>query len=158
VAEFLKRNYEGAPKTVTAIKKIMDGERNLETLRVELSRQSFLVILRMLQRLNGERIGDNRRKMEEDIQRLDPPAQQEQDVTLPQLLELVERAASGDQELGGQLFTSFQQMARDEKPAMSTLGNVLLRVLVGERNPNLDALPDEVASAIRGMLGRLKNK
>ena len=41
---------------------------------------------------------------------------------------------------------------------MSALGNVLLRVLVGDKNPNLDGLPDEVASAVRGLLGRLKNK
>ena len=84
--------------------------------------------------------------------------QQQGDITLPQLLELVERAAGGDQELGGQLFGAFQQMAQDENPEMSELGNVLLRVLVGEREPNLDSLPDEVASAVRGLLGRLKNK
>ena len=35
-------------------------------------------------------------------------------VTLPQLLELVERAAKGDKELGGQLFTAFQQMCAGE--------------------------------------------
>jgi hypothetical protein len=33
---------------------------------------------------------------------------------------------------------------------MSKLGNVLLRVLVGERNPDLTGLPDEIASALRG--------
>jgi hypothetical protein len=35
---------------------------------------------------------------------------------------------------------------------------VLLRVLVGEREPDLSKLPDEAASAVRGLLGRLKNK
>jgi len=84
--------------------------------------------------------------------------QQQQGVTLPQLLELVERAAGGDKELGGQLFTAFQQMGRSGDELNSKLGNVLLRVLVGEREPNLDGLPDEIASAIRGLLGRLKNK
>jgi hypothetical protein len=83
---------------------------------------------------------------------------EEQGVTLPQLLELVERAAGGDQQLGGQLFGAFQQMAKADDPAMSALGNVLLRVLVGDKNPNFEGLPDEVASAVRGLLGRLKNK
>jgi hypothetical protein len=49
-------------------------------------------------------------------------------------------------------------MARGDDLAVSALGNILLRVLVGERNPDLSQLPDDVASAIRGMLGRLKNK
>jgi hypothetical protein len=83
---------------------------------------------------------------------------QEGGVTLPQLLEFVERAAKGDKELGGQLFTAFQQMSRADEPTSSALGNVLLRVLVGEREPDLSKLPDEVASAVRGLLGRLKNK
>ena len=86
----------------------------------------------------------------------EPP--QQQGVTLPQLLELVERAAKGDKELGGQLFTAFQQMSRVDDPTSRALGNVLLRVLVGEREPDLSKLPDEVASAVRGLLGRLKNK
>jgi hypothetical protein len=60
--------------------------------------------------------------------------------------------------LGGQLFTAFQQMSRDEDAGISALGNVLLRVLVGEREPDLSKLPDELASAVRGLLGRLKNK
>jgi len=63
-----------------------------------------------------------------------------------------------DKELGGQLFNAFQQMARADDPAMSALGNVLLRVLIGEHEPDLSQLPDEVASAVRGLLGRLKNK
>jgi hypothetical protein len=84
--------------------------------------------------------------------------QQQQGVTLPQLLELVERAAGGDQQLGGQLFNAFQQMARSGDAFQSALGNVLLRVLVGDKNPDLSQLPDEVASAVRGLLGRLKNK
>jgi hypothetical protein len=79
-------------------------------------------------------------------------------LTLPQLLERVERAAGGDQELGGQLFNAFQQMARSGDEFNRALGNALLRVLLGERNPNLDGLPDEVASALRGILGRLRNK
>ncbi len=84
--------------------------------------------------------------------------QGESGVTLPQLLDLIERAAGGDQQLGGQLFGAFQQMSRAEDATMSALGNVLLRVLVGEREPDLSKLPDELASAVRGLVGRLKNK
>ncbi len=86
------------------------------------------------------------------------PSQQsaQEGLTLPQLLELVERAAGGDKELGGQLFSAFQEMARSDDPARSALGNTLLRVLIGDTNPDLSALPAEVASAVRGMLGRLR--
>ena len=37
------------------------------------------------------------------------------------------------------------------------LGGVLARVLVGDRSPKLDALPPELASAVRGMLARLRD-
>jgi len=49
-------------------------------------------------------------------------------------------------------------MSRADDPTSSALGNVLLRVLVGERQPDLSKLPDDLASAVRGLLGRLKNK
>jgi hypothetical protein len=48
-------------------------------------------------------------------------------------------------------------MARTGDDFNRALGNALLRVLVGDHNPDLSTLPDEVASLIRGMLGRLKN-
>jgi hypothetical protein len=81
----------------------------------------------------------------------------QQGLSLPQLLDLVERAAGGDHELGGKLFPMLQQLSRADEKEISMLGNVLLRVLVGERNPDLSALPDESTSAIRGLLGRLKH-
>jgi len=159
---YLEREYQkiqGADeweKGAQAFQRLVAGERNFELLAEGLGRTQALIIRRILQALSG---GDGQQvaKDSQPSAANDRP-QQEQGVTLPQLLELVERAATGDKELGGQLFTAFQQMARDDIPAMSVMGNVLLRVLVGERNPNLDGLPDEVASAIRGMLGRLKNK
>jgi len=79
-------------------------------------------------------------------------------VTLPQLLEYVESAANGDTKMGEQLFPDLQKMSRNSDPTISALGNVLLRVLIRDFNPKLDGLSDEVASAVRGMLGRLKNK
>jgi hypothetical protein len=49
-------------------------------------------------------------------------------------------------------------MVSEVNPGLRALGNVLLHVLISERNPNLDDLPDEQASAVCGLLGRLKNK
>ena len=146
-----------------AIKAIWLGERNAQKLTESIDRNSALIIRRILQLLSGEAaIQDDRQTNEENHPQPtvngQAQPQQEQGMTLPQLLELVERAAGGDQQLGGQLFSAFQQMARDDDPGMSKLGRVLLSVLVGERDPDLDGLPDDVASAIRGMLGRLRNK
>ncbi len=141
---------------LTVIRRIMDGERG-DNLYDRLNNLTdALIVTRILQVLSEG--------TESSLASSQPstanhqPQQQEQGVTLPQLIQLVERAAGGDKELGGQLFTAFQQMGRDENPAMSALGKVLLSVLVGERNPDLSQFPDEVASMIRGMLGRLKNK
>ena len=81
-----------------------------------------------------------------------------QGLTLPQLLDLVERAARGDRELGGQLFEAMRRLAGDpgQPPQMRALGKVLVSILVGERDPNLDGLPPELASAVRGLLARLR--
>lgn len=164
-----------------SVRRILSGERDFGGLTEGLSRTPSLIIRRILQALEGgtvdggqQTVDSGRETVENgprstDNGRAQRPSPQPstltgtrpkegEGVTLPQLLELVERAAGGNQQLGGQLFNAFQQMARDENPAMSALGNVLLRVLVGDKNPNLDGLPDEVASAVRGLLGRLKNR
>jgi tetratricopeptide (TPR) repeat protein len=144
-------------KGAEAVKRLVAGERDMSVLTEGLERTIALVVIRALQVLNGDNAQQTTDHPSPAVNGQSQP-QQEGRVTLPQLLELVERAAKGDKELGGQLFTAFQQMARDEDKFQSALGNVLLRVLVGEREPNLDALPDEVGSAVRGLLGRLKNK
>ena len=84
-------------------------------------------------------------------------------MTLPQLFELVERAvSSGDQELGGQLFGVFQNMSGDPNapPELQELFKVFVLILIGDKSPTLDALqtasPD-LASAVRGLVGRLRN-
>ncbi len=133
-------------------RRMLAGERDIASLTDGMARTSGLIVRRILQVLNG----DNGQSSTVNSQ--PQPQQQEQGMTLPQLLELVERAAGGDKELGGQLFTAFQQMAKADDAFQSALGNALLRVLDGEREPDLSQLPDEVASAVRGMLGRLKNK
>jgi hypothetical protein len=144
---------------VDAIKAIWAGERDTTKLTEGIDRNSSLIVRRILQVLNG----DTKSPAANSQATLPQPSPargegEEQGVTLPQLLELVERAAGGDQQLGGQLFNVFQQMARSGDAFQSALGNVLLRVLIGDKNPNLDGLPDEVASTVRGMLGRVKNK
>jgi tetratricopeptide (TPR) repeat protein len=143
-----------------SIQKLVAGERDFAKLTDGMDREISLIIRRILQALNGEQTADRGPQTEENRPRstVNGQPQQEQGMTLSQLLEMVERAADGDQQLGGQLFTAFQQMARAEDPLLSALGGVLLRVLIGERNPNLDGLPDDLASAVRGLLGRLKNR
>jgi tetratricopeptide (TPR) repeat protein len=134
---------------IIAIRRILNGERGME-LFDDLDDINSAIVRRVLKGLlmDGE-IPTSKHS---------PQKGEEQGVTLPQLLEYIERAAKSDKELGGQLFTAFQQMSRADDPTSSALGNVLLRVLVGEREPDLSKLPDEVASAVRGMLGRLKQR
>lgn len=141
---------------IPVIRRIMNGERD-ENLFEGLDRTDALIVARILQVLNP----DSGQQTMDDGQRSTVPHQQqhqEQGVTLPQLLELVERAAGGDSQLGQQLFSDLQKMSRDSNSEINTLGSVLLRVLIRDFNPKLDGLPDEIASAIRGMLGRLRNK
>ena len=100
-------------KVAQSIQSIVNGERNGDLLTDGLPRTQALIIIRALQVLNSN---DRQQTTEHGqssavIGQAQP--QQEQGVTLPQLLELVERAASGDHELGGKLFPSLQQMARD---------------------------------------------
>lgn len=146
---------------IAVIRRVLFGERGIELLD-GLDFVDSAIVRRILQALEGGTVESERETVEDGLQPTinDPawPPGQEQGVTLPQLLELVERAAEGDSQLGGQLFNAFQQMVRSGDDFNSKLGNVFLRVLVGDKNPNLDGLPDEVASAVRGLLGRLKNR
>ncbi|MBK9050769.1 MAG: hypothetical protein IPL78_07620 [Chloroflexi bacterium] len=41
-------------------------------------------------------------------------------------------------------------------PELRALASVLQRILIGDRNPSLDGLPGELASAVRGLVGRLR--
>lgn len=148
---------------IPILRRIMDGERDQDIV-TGLDRTDALIVTRILQALSDDPEspsptsrppsavhGQGQRPSPQ------PSPKQGEGVTLPQLLELVERAARGDQQLGGQLFNAFQQMARTGDDFNRALGSALLRVLVGDHNPDLSALPDEVASLLRGMLGRLKN-
>jgi len=53
-----------------------------------------------------------------------------------------------------------QKMASDPTaPAeMRELGKVLFAIMTGDLNVKLDALPNDVAAMIRGLIGRVRNK
>ena len=171
---------------VDAIQRIWAGERDVDALTAGIDRNSALIVQRILAGLETSPLRDAQGGLpalspeagegespppgpvstpgagvEAPATRPAPAPEaggQGQALTLPQLLELVERAAGGDRQLGGQLFGAFQQMRADPNapPDQQALAEVLLRVLIGDLQPNLDALPPELASYVRGMLGRLK--
>ena len=89
-----------------------------------------------------------------------PPASPPGDpLTLPQLLELVEKAARGDQRLSQQLFNAFMQMRLQPRtpPNERTLADVLIRVLIGERSPSLSELDTDDVTPVSELIERLKN-
>jgi hypothetical protein len=84
----------------------------------------------------------------------------QQPITLKQLLVYVERAVRGDRQLLVGLFQQLERLAhlpsapREER----LLGEILGRVLMGEREPDLTALSPEAAREIQAMLDRLQDK
>ncbi|MEW6031068.1 MAG: tetratricopeptide repeat protein [Chloroflexota bacterium] len=143
-----------------AMQQVLNGERGDE-IYDGLDREDALVIRRVLQALSGENanpLPPSAPSPKSDEPQSDLGEGRGGGITLPQLLELVERAAGGDKALGGQLFTAFQQMSRAEDPSTSALGKALGLIVLGEKNPDLSSLPDELASAVRGMLGRLRQR
>ena len=69
----------------------------------------------------------------------------------------VAQACQGDVALGRQLSQLTQQMAGDPNQPQEhrALGRVLTRILAGERQPDLSALPPELAQAVQEMLDSL---
>ena len=70
---------------------------------------------------------------------------------------MVERARNGDRKLSAQLFGVFLQMrTRPGVPAPEqALADVLARILIKERNPDLSGLPEDWADPVQELLGRL---
>lgn len=81
-------------------------------------------------------------------------------LTLEQLLEYVERAVNGDRMLLVQLYRTFQQLAHHPAapPEERLLGEILSSILMGERCPNLDRLPPDMAAEVRLLLDQLKHR
>jgi hypothetical protein len=149
------------------IRRIWKGERDVAALTAGIDENSARIVRHIVARLEGGAEGPH------------PPAPrpagageggahaaaaapsgERQGITLPQLLGLVEQAAGGNRELGQQLFNTFQQMGRDPNapPELKALAGVLLHIVIGDRDPALDGLPPDLASAVRGLLGRLKQR
>lgn len=87
----------------------------------------------------------------------DPPPQQEDAPTLDQLLDLVVQARQGNSQLGQQLTTAMQALAADAgQPAeQRTLASALVRILVGDKQPDLSGLTPKNRDAVSAMLARL---
>lgn len=81
-------------------------------------------------------------------------------LTLEQLLAYVEQAVCGDRKLLVQLFRTFQQLAHHPSapPEERLLGEILSSILMGERDPNPDLLPPDMANEVRDLLVRLSNR
>jgi hypothetical protein len=75
-------------------------------------------------------------------------------MTLEELLAYTGRAVGGDRRLLAQLFRQMQRLANlpDAPPEERALGEVMSRILIGEREPDLSALPDDMAGEIRQWL------
>ena len=139
-----------------SVRRILAGERDLDVLTEGLSSQPALIVRQVLEGLAGGGVDKGALHLA-GATHLEPapPSPQEADgITLDQLLALVARAAAGDHDLGAQLFPLAQQMARDPSlpPELRALGGVLVRLLAGERDADLSALPPELAETVRRML------
>jgi tetratricopeptide (TPR) repeat protein len=159
---------QGNWQIVDAIEAIWAGERDWYVLTEGIDSNSALLVRMILEQVTGESPGDQSPGSKPKGAPSSPA--EGQGISLGQLFELVERAAgastepgrSGEQELGQQLFATFQQLSADPNaPAeLRELAKVLVLVLIGERDPDLDALEaqsSELASAVRGLLGRLRH-
>ncbi len=77
---------------------------------------------------------------------------------LDQLLGYVEQAVRGDRRLLVGLFRQFQRLAHHPSapPEERRLGEVLSRVLMGDRSPDLSGLPDDMTEEISLWLAHLR--
>jgi tetratricopeptide (TPR) repeat protein len=150
-------------KLAAAMQRVLNGERGDE-IYDGLDREDALVIRCILQALSGDH--------EQPSPASHPPSavhgqaqaqEQEEEPSfeefISQLLGAVELAAQGNKVIGKQIAPSVEQMSKDSKlsPEIRAFMRALRDILYDSRSPNLDGVPDELASLIRGMLGRLKN-
>jgi hypothetical protein len=170
----MQSGSEDWAKGAQAIQRLVAGERDLSKLTDGLAREIALIIMRALQVLNGEQTVDGgpfddaqgRQQTVENGQRstVNGQAQEKQEISfaefINQLLGAVEVAAQGNSVVGKQVAPVVEQMAKDPDMPIEihAFARALRDVLYGGRSPKLDDVPDELASAIRGLLGRLKNK
>jgi hypothetical protein len=154
----------GWTNLAAAVKRILAGEQDDETLFDELDRQDAYIIQLILQQLAGgtpapdEQIGpvSQTGPISPDAA---PAAPEEAGISLEELLQLVVAAARGEAppELGVQLHAVTRGLATDANapPALQALGRALNAILSGERQPDLAGLPPDLAAAVQQVLGQL---
>jgi len=129
---------------VEALRRILAGERDEESLVWDLDAMDHLIVDAVLERLGAG--------PEED----DEPTTEH--VTLDELLALVAQACQPDErDLNAQMYVSARRMAEAKGAPVwqGALGRVLMAVLDGERDVDLSALPEALAEKVRAIaLGR----
>lgn len=68
------------------------------------------------------------------------------------------RARQDDRQRGEQLYNGMQELAADphQTDELRTLARVLMRILIGENNPDLGGLSPELADGVAGLVARLQ--
>jgi len=151
------KDSEDSGNLVTVFRRILDGERDIEALRVDLDCIDFVIVRVLLAQLAGEApsyaAGSASPKTEEE------QAKEEEGMSLQDFLALIVQACRPDAppSLAEQLHASTRAMSADPNaPAeLRALFSVLNQILSGERAPDLAALPPELADLVRGILGVL---
>ena len=153
VAALFDTFRQGNWQIVDAIQRIWAGERDEEALTDKIDYNSRAIVRAILARLTPSPAAAGK-----------PPPQPSpvptgEGVTLEQLFGLVAMACSpgAPAGLGEQLFGLTRGLAGDSRlPAeIRSLGRVLNKVLAGVRDPDLSALPPDLAGQVRAMLARL---
>lgn len=160
VEKFLPQLEAGGwQNLVAALRRLLAGENDVDSLCSDLDLEDAYIVRRILAVLSGEP-APNERAMPTS----EAPAQQEesedeaQGITLDDLLKFVAlaRQPNAPPQFAAQIRDIAQTLQSPEAPPeMHALGRVLAALLSGERNPDLSALPPELASKIREYLMQL---
>ncbi len=142
---------------VVALRRVLAGERNPGALLSGLDATDMIILSDVLRALGADLVSPLPIPGEGPGERAGERANEA--MTLDDLLTLVATACRPEAPpgLGEQLHAATRTMAADpDAPAeLRALGRVLNHVLSGERDPDLSALPPEVADRVRGMLATL---
>jgi tetratricopeptide (TPR) repeat protein len=146
---------QGNWRIVDAIKRIWNGERDLDALTDGIDRNSALIVRRILAALAGEALPSPPTAA--------PPQQREgpgegQGITLEQLFGLVESACHGDTQAGQLAYALATQglQASAAPPESHALGKTLQRILEGLRGEEAMAgLPPELRPPVEELLRRI---
>lgn len=151
--EEMRANASSPPemqRLVGVLRAILHGERKPDL--SELPAEFSSAISQILKRLN-ERERSGRKYLHEH-------EEEEEGLTVNELLDLVLQAIEGNQQLGATLFQAMQQMASNPNTSqeMRDMGKTLSMILVGERKPDLSALPADIALEIKELLQKIRQE